>query len=112
MTAPRLSRRLILEAPERVGDGSGGFVIEWQTLGLLWAQIVPRTGRETATSGAAISQMSYRIIVRGAPSGSIERPKPEQRFREGDRLFLIQAVAEEDPEGRYLACFATEETAI
>lgn len=112
MKIPRLSRKLLLEAPERVDDGAGGYVTEWQPVGVLWAQITARTGRETAAAGAPISAMSYRIIVRGASFGAPERPKPEQRFREGERLFIIQAVAEDDVDGRYLTCFATEETAV
>ncbi len=112
MTVPRLNRQLVLEAPVRQSDGSGGYAIVWQALGSVWAQITARTGRETAQVGAPISAMSYRIVVRSAPYGAAERPKPEQRFREGTRLFLIQAVAEEDADGRYLTCFATEETVI
>jgi len=112
MTAPRLNRKLTLEAPLRQSDGSGGYQTIWQPLGTVWAQIKARTGRETAQGGAPISAMSYRIVLRSAPFGSVQRPKPEQRFREGARLFLIQAVAEEDPDGRYLTCFATEETVV
>ncbi|MGB4908701.1 MAG: head-tail adaptor protein, partial [Tabrizicola sp.] len=51
----------------------------------------------------------YRITVRGTPTGSPSRPKAGQRFREGTRLFLIQAVTERDQFGRYLTCFAREE---
>lgn len=108
----RLNRKLVLEAPERISDGAGGFTTQWQPLGILWASVTARTGRETATAGAPISSMSYRITVRGAPYNAPQRPKPEQRFREGERLFVIQAVAEEDSDGRYLTCFAIEETAV
>ncbi|MEE4189104.1 MAG: head-tail adaptor protein [Roseobacter sp.] len=112
MNAPRLNRKLILEAQDRQGDGAGGYVTVWQPLGAIWAEVTARTGRETAQSGAPISAMRYRIITRSAPFGAPERPKPEQRFREGERYFLIEAVAEEDADGRYLTCFATEETVI
>lgn len=112
MKPPRLNRNLVLEAQERVSDGSGGYAIVWQPLGNLWAQITARTGRETAQAGAPISAMSYKILVRAAPFGAPDRPKPEQRFREGERLYLIQAVAEEDSGGHYIACFATEETVV
>ena len=110
--AVRLNRKLVLEAPVRVSDGAGGFDTQWRSLGVLWASVTLRTGRETASSGAPISLTSYRIVVRGAPVGALQRPKPEQRFREGARVFIIQAVAEDDPNGRYLTCFATEETAV
>lgn len=112
MSTPRLNRRLLLETPLRQGDGAGGFTTIWQPLGSLWAQVTARAGREAAQMGAPISAVSYRIIVRGAPQSAPQRPKPEQRFRDGDRIFLIQAVAEADDDGRHLTCFATEETAI
>jgi hypothetical protein len=51
----------------------------------------------------------YRIIVRAAPVGDDRRPRPEQRFREGERLFRILAVAEADRGQHYLTCFAREE---
>ncbi|MCV3271136.1 phage head closure protein [Roseobacter sinensis] len=112
MSAPRLNRQLVLEAPQRLDDGAGGYVETWQALGTLWAEVKPRSGRERALSETAVSAMSYRITVRGAPFGDAQRPVPDQRFREGARLFLIEAVAEGDASGRYLTCFATEEVAV
>lgn len=111
MSAPQLNRHLVLETPERAADGSGGFTESWTALGSMWAEVSARTGRERAEAGVLVSSVAYRIIVRGALYGAAARPKPEQRFREGDRVFVIQAVAERDPEGRYLTCFATEEVA-
>lgn len=112
MTIPNLNRRLELEERALQADGSGGFVAVWQSIGTLWAEMTARTGRETALAEAPVSAMSFRIVVRGAPIGAPDRPKPEQRFREGQRIFGIVAVAEEDPTGRYLTCFATEETVL
>jgi head-tail adaptor len=112
MTVPVLGHALILETPEQVGDGAGGFHQVWAAVGTHWAEITVRSGRETATSGTAISRVTCKIVVRGAPWGSPERPKPQQRFRHGTRVFTIEAVAERDPEGRYLTCFAQEELAI
>ena len=111
MTAPRLNRRLTLEAAQRLDDGAGGYRETWVALGEHWAEVTARTGRERAEAGLAISAVSYKIVVRSAPYGSPARPMPDQRFREGSRLFVIQAVAERDPDGRYLSCFADEEVA-
>jgi head-tail adaptor len=47
-------------------------------------------------------------MVRGAPVGAPSRPVAGQRFREGARIYPILAVAEADPEGRYLVCHAEE----
>lgn len=112
MKTPRLNRKLVLETPNRLSDGAGGFVVAWQSLGIVWAEVTARTGRETTQAAAPISAMNYRIVVRATPHGSVDRPKPEQRFRAGERVYLIRAVAEEDPDGRYLTCFASEETAV
>jgi head-tail adaptor len=112
MSAPRLNRQLVLEAPDMLRDGAGGFVQGWVPLGTMWGAITARSGRETAQSGAPVSRMAYRVIVRGAPAGSDRRPAAQQRFREGDRIFTIEAVAEHDPDGRYLACFVQEEQVV
>ncbi len=111
MRAPVLTRRLVLEAPVRVPDGAGGVLESWTSLGALWADLRPRTGRERAVAGEPVSTMAYRIVVRGAPEGSLQRPAPDQRFRDGARIYRIRAVAEYDPAGRYLTCFADEEVA-
>jgi head-tail adaptor len=112
MTVPKLNRALILEAPQRVPDGSGGYVEGWMPLGTLWAEITARTGRGLASSGAPVSRVDYKIVVRGAPYGAPERPKPQQRFRDNNRIFVIQAVAERDTEGRFLTCFAEQEVVV
>lgn len=110
MNAPELSRKLILEERQQSPDGAGGFLESWAPLGTLWAEIDSRTGRETLQRPAtAVSRTTLRIVVRGAPVGSPSRPKPEQRFRDGTRVYRILAVAERDAQGRYLTCFADEE---
>ena len=111
MIALRLTRPLVLEAPERVPDGSGGFTESWIALGTLWAEVVPGSGRENAGAAGPVSRQSLRISVRAAPQGAPDRPQVDQRFRDGDRLFRILAVTERDAEARYLTCNCTEELA-
>lgn len=106
---PVLNRRLVLEAPERVSDGAGGYVETWVPRGVLWAGIAPRTGGERAGEELTLARVPYLILVRAAPQGAPSRPVPGQRFREGRRLFPIRAVAEADSRGQYLTCFAEEE---
>lgn len=109
MSAPvRLSRQLTLEAQERVPDGSGGVETVWRTLGALWADVSPRSGREAFVAGRAMPRMRYRILVRAAPVGAASRPRPDQRLREGERVFDILTVAEHDARGRYLEITAEE----
>lgn len=111
MKAPLLNRSLVLEAPLRVGDGAGGYVSDWQPLGVVWAEVKPGTGREAAAFAATVSRVPYRITVRAAPYGAPSRPLAGQRFREGDRIYNINAVSERDAQAHYLICHAEEETA-
>lgn len=112
MSHVNLNRHLILEAPERLPDGAGGYVQTWRCVGEIWGEIVARTGREVSGGEVQLSSASYRIIVRAAPVGAASRPRPEQRLRGAGRVFRIEAVTDRDPTGRYLTCYATEEVAV
>lgn len=112
MRTPRLDRCLVLEAPERVPDGAGGFTRGWVALGTLWAELSAGAPRLTDRPGAAEQRLPLRVMLRAAPLGAPSRPVAGQRFREGARLYAIDAVGEADPEGRFLLCLAHEETAL
>jgi head-tail adaptor len=110
VTEVELTRKLVLEEPQKVSDGAGGFSEVWVVLGILWADVRAGAGREREAAGLfTVSTVPYRITVRAAPHGAPSRPKPDQRFRDGDRLFRILAVTERDAKGVYLECFAREE---
>ena len=109
MNAHHLNRALVLEGSVRAPDGAGGFTTTWTALGTLWAEVLPGSGSDTLGEERMLSAVPYRITVRAAPVGSNSRPVAGQRFREGTRLFLIQAVTERDQFGRYLTCFSREE---
>ncbi|MGM0583581.1 MAG: head-tail adaptor protein [Pseudomonadota bacterium] len=109
--APVLDRRLVLEEARGSADGAGGEVREWVSLGVLWASVDARSGREVDRGPREGSRVSHRILVRAAPAGSAARPRADQRLREGARVFRIRAVAEADPRGRFLTCWAYEEAA-
>lgn len=104
-----LTQPLLLEGPVRAPDGAGGFSEQWQELGTLWADVAPRTGRERGGEAVSLSATGFRITVRAAPQGAPSRPRAGQRFRDGVRLFRIEAVTERDAQARFLTCFATEE---
>lgn len=109
MAAPRLNVPLGLEAGQRQSDGMGGYRLVWQPLGVLWAEMSAGAGRERFGEVGAESVVPWRITVRAAPAGDPRRPAPGQRLRMGLRLFRIEAVAERDPDGRWLTCIAREE---
>lgn len=106
MSGPAMTRRLVLEAPERVADGAGGFSETWVALGHVWAAVELRgAGREVD----AAARLQLKITMRAVPVGAEARPTAAMRFREGARLYRIEAVHESDATGRTLTCFAVEE---
>ena len=109
MNLHRLNRRLVLEEPIRLPDGSGGYLETWSEVGILWAEMTPGSGRERDGFASPLARVPWRIVIRAAPVGSDRRPVAGQRFREGSRQFGIRAVAETDTTARYLTCFAEEE---
>ncbi len=109
MNGVTLSRQLVLETPQQSADGAGGFSLSWIALGTLWGEIIPGSGREAAGVEQNLASVNYRITVRAAPFGALARPKPEQRLRDGERLFTILAVSERDAAGLYLTCLTKEE---
>ena len=104
------NRRLVLQTPTRVADGAGGFALTWVSEGVLWGEVVPGAGSDAAGVEVTPAKVPYRITVRGAVVGSPQRPRPDQRFADGERHFVILAVTERDPYGAYLTCFAREES--
>ncbi|GAA6179035.1 MULTISPECIES: head-tail adaptor protein [unclassified Shimia] len=109
--AVTLSRQLVLERAVTAPDGAGGFTHSWEELGTVWAEMRARSGRERDGGDLSLSSAKYKITVRAAPVGTTARPTPDCRFREGARVFAIEAVTEADPQGRYLVCHAVEEDA-
>lgn len=104
-----LKRRLVLERPTATPDGAGGLQPGWEEVGALWADVRAGYGRQVEVGEVALSLNRYRIIVRSAMRGSPQRPLPEQRFRDGGRIFHILAVSDFDAGQRFLVCHAREE---
>lgn len=109
MRVPRLARRLALQEARRLPDGAGGFRESWEEVAVLWAEARAVSGREHLSDEVNLARIAWRITVRGAPAGSPLRPRPDQRLTDGARAFIILAVAEADPAGRFLTCFCREE---
>jgi len=106
MSAPEMTRRLLLEAPERLGDGAGGFSEVWVARGHVWAAVETRgAGREVDQA----ARLQLKITMRAVPQGAAARPDASMRFLDGVRLYRIEAVHEGDALGRTLVCFAVEE---
>jgi len=104
-----LNRPLVLEAAASLPDGAGGLVLNWVALGTLWAEVRPGAGRERLGPIAPEGEMLFRVYTRAAPPASPQRPRPDQRFRDGARVFRILAVGEADAAGAFLVAVCREE---
>lgn len=109
MSGYRATRPMVLEEASQAADGAGGQVINWVALGTLWCEL--RAGAASELRGEIVPEgrMRFRIFLRATPQGSPQRPRPDQRLREGGRVFRILAVSEADAAGAWLVCHASEE---
>lgn len=104
-----LNRPMVLEQASVTPDGAGGHATVWTALGTLWCEVRAGAGSERRGLIAPEGRMLFRIFLRAAPQGSPQRPRPDQRLREGARIFTVLAVSEADSSGAWLVCTAREE---
>lgn len=102
------SRRFVLEERSAAPDGGGGVSEGWRELGAIWASVEPGGAREVFSGGGPAAVATHRACIRYAPHGSAARPKPDQRFREGERVFAILGVTEENDRRARLICWLAE----
>lgn len=99
----RLRLRLILEKPVRVGDGAGGATLGWSATGIVAAELVPVRPEERGTGQGIADLTLHKVIIRYRTD-----VEPGDRFRLGQRAFLVLAVTDPQEDGRYLVCLAEE----
>ena len=68
-------------------DAHGNIVPQWQTIGTVWANLVPISGKENLQGGTIGADASHRVEIRYFP-----RLKPSMRIRYGVRLFDINGI--------------------
>lgn len=104
----RFQRRLVLEERQSSPDGAGGRGELWAAVAEFGADIIARGAREGFAGGQGVSRVSHRAQIRFVPYGDAKRPKPDQRFREGSRIFAIIGVSEADQRRGLLTCWLEE----
>lgn len=106
----RLTRKLTLESRAMTSDGAGGTTSDWVALGALWASLRTRSAREYVGAGRQASRVSHQAEIRYLPPDDPARPRPDQRFREGERVYAIIGVSEADDRRERLVCWLEEGT--
>ena len=66
---------------------------------------MPASGTERYEGSQQASRVTHRITLRCTPA---LRPRADQRFAIGARLFDIRAVFDRDGRGRFLTCLCDE----
>lgn len=108
MGKPVMNTELVLEQPQKIADGGGGYQTVWAPIGTLWAEVRARSAREAAIGGRASAEVTHKIVLRSAPVGSPRRPTPDCRFRSGARVFSIRGIAPEGIREEFMTCWAEE----
>lgn len=103
------TRPMKLEEAVTTPDGTGGYSQSWQEIGVLWVGL-HGAGASAGHDGIGPEgRLRLRLYTRAAPQGSPRRPRPDQRLRDGGRIFRLLAVTEADAGGAWLVCHAIEE---
>ncbi len=100
----QMTARLSLETAAASPDGQGGADTTWSETAALWARIEPVSFQVRHEAGAETGTVTHRIWVRFRRD--IEAG---QRFRKGERVFLVKLVRDPDETQRYLVCQCEEE---
>lgn len=99
------TRRLTLEAPDRVPDGGGGHSMHWQVRGGLWAEVRMRSGVLRHAAFGRSERLQVRLRTHIVPEGHPMRPEPGHRLRDAGQVYEVQAVHSDD--GRLLTILAS-----
>ena len=99
----RLRHRLVLEAPARTSDGAGGAVVQWTPVACMWAEIRPIRQASGVKAEKMAASVTHRITVRSGCDVTTS-----MRFRQGERIFEIDGLQDDDGRGRFLTYVVRE----
>lgn len=86
-TIGRMRHRIMVEAPLRVPDGSGGVIESWTEVAALWARIIDRAGTEAFSADGISGTLTHEVTLRPHPD-----LVPRNRIRLVNRSFHILSV--------------------
>jgi SPP1 family predicted phage head-tail adaptor len=98
-----LRRRLTLETQARVADGGGGVSVTWTPVADLWAELRNPGGSETFIAEGLQGKVTHEIVIRKRMD-----VVPAMRFRQGTRVYIVEAVLGRDEPEPFLRILAEE----
>lgn len=108
MKTPRMTIRLTLEQQISAPDGAGGETEDWVVVADHHAALTVRGATEGESGARRFGAVTYKAIIRYVAHGAADRPRPDQRFRDGERIFNILGVADADDRRQWLTCWLEE----
>ncbi len=99
MTSPgRLRERVTIEAPQRAGDGAGGWTIAWSRVATVWADVISFKGTELAEADRLEAREPFRVVIHHR--GDV---KSDMRLTWRGRVLDIRGAFDPDGRRRWLA---------
>jgi SPP1 family predicted phage head-tail adaptor len=95
---------MILQEAIEIPDGSGGFMVLWNDIAVVWTAIEAVSPRTEGFGARQQDEASHSVTMRYRPD-----VKAGQRLKRGNRNYRINLVSERDGTERYLTCFVLEE---
>jgi SPP1 family predicted phage head-tail adaptor len=104
MDPGQLRTEMMLQNVVETTDGSGGFVVSWVDVALVWAAIESVSPRTESFGGRQIEEASHRITMRYR-----DDVKPGQRLVHASKNYRVLLVSDTDGSARYLTCYVLDE---
>jgi len=98
-----LNRRLTLQAPVEDADGAGGSTRSYTSVATLWAKVDPVSARYDMVAAATGATVTHRIVIRSGPDVTVRH-----RLTEGERVYRVVSVRDEDSSRRFRVIHAEE----
>lgn len=97
-----LRTRLVLQRPSGAADGGGGAEEAWESVAVVWAEVVLTDMRTADPRGAPRPRSEIRIRRRGDV-------RPGDRLVDGARVWSVDGLRDAGPHDPYLICLCTEQ---
>lgn len=92
MTAGRFNKQVTLQRPITAEDGLGGYTRTWETVAVLWAEVVPLGGAQDAGNERLTIHPRYRVTLRERDDIT-----PVMRLLYGDAVLTIDSIRPSGP---------------
>ena len=101
----KMRYKVKLQEPTSTTDAGGGRSQVWDTLGVIWANIVPKSGKETYQHGQITDTTTHDVYIRYRSDVNAKH-----RICYGTRTFNIQSILNVEERDRFclLSCVEGE----